>query len=84
VLYPQLRAADRDLTATIDRLDHEHRVIHEVLERIDRTLVEFARDREHLDTLVGQVRHLRSMLESHFAYEEDAIGLALGVHRIGV
>ena len=84
VLYPQLRAADRDLTETIDRLDLEHRVIHDVLERLDRTLVEFARDPEHLETLATHVRHLRSMLESHFTYEEDAIGLALGVHRIGV
>ncbi len=84
VLYPQLRAADAELTATIDRLDHEHRVIHDVLERIDRSLVSFASDRGHLDALVSEVRHLRDLLESHFAYEEDAIGTALGVHRIGV
>jgi hypothetical protein len=84
VLYPQLRAADGELDATIDRLDHEHRVIHDVLERIDRSLVTFAGDREHLDALVTEVRHLRTLLESHFTYEEDAIGTALGVHRIGV
>jgi hypothetical protein len=84
VLYPQLRAADGGLTATIDRLDHEHRVIHDVLERIDLSLVTFASERGHLDQLATEVRHLRTMLESHFAYEEDAIGTALGVHRIGV
>ena len=84
VLYPQLRAADDGLNATIDRLDHEHRVIHDVLERIDRSLVTFAGDRAHLDALVVEVRHLRTLLESHFTYEEDAIGTALGVHRIGV
>ncbi len=84
VLYPQLRAADADLGTTIDRLDHEHRVIHDVLERIDRSLVAFAADRGHLDLLVSEVRHLRTLLESHFTYEEDAIGRALGVHRIGI
>ncbi len=33
-LYPPLRAADAALTATLDRLGHEHEVIHAVLERI--------------------------------------------------
>ena len=84
VLYPQLRAADAGLGTTIDRLDHEHRVIHDVLEQIDRSLVAFAADRANLEDLVAEVRHLRTLLESHFAYEEDAIGHALGVHRIGV
>lgn len=84
VLYPQLRASDADLDTTIDRLDQEHRVIHDVLERIDARLVRFASDPGHLDSLVTEVRHLRTLLESHFTYEEDAIGSALGVHRIGV
>ena len=84
VLYPQLRTADVDLGSTLDRLEHEHRVIHDVLEGVDRRLVRFAQDRTHLSSLVAEVHHLRTLLESHFTYEEEAIGRALGVHRIGV
>lgn len=84
VLYPQLRAADTALAASLDRLSHEHEVIHDVLERLDRSLVSFAGDRGHLHRLVAEMRHLQRLLESHFAYEEQAIGTALGVHRVMV
>ncbi len=84
VLRPQLRAADRALGETLDRIALEHGVVHELLERIDRSTVAFASDRRHLDALVAELRHLRALLESHFAYEEDAVGQALGLHGIGV
>ena len=41
-LYPALRAADPALDPVLDRLDLEHRVIHDVLERFDRVLVAMA------------------------------------------
>jgi hypothetical protein len=83
-LYPALRAADADLLPALDRLAHEHEVIHQVLIRLDRTVVELAADPAQLPRLVTEFRHLRALLESHFDYEEAAIGTALGVHRIGV
>ncbi len=83
-LYPPLRAADEGLRPALDRLAHEHQVIHEVLTRLDRTVVALSGDPACLPQLVAEFRHLRGLLESHFAYEEAAIGMALGVHRIGV
>lgn len=83
-LYPQLRAAEQTLHATLDRLTHEHEVIHEVLERLDASLVAAVRDPAQLAGLATTYRHLRRLLESHFDYEEEAIGTALGVHGIGV
>lgn len=83
-LYPQLRAAEQALHDTLDRLTHEHEVIHEVLERLDAALVAVALDPARLPLLATTYGHLWRLLESHFAYEEEAIGTALGVHRIGV
>ncbi len=83
-LYPPLRAADHALGATLDRLGHEHQVIHAVLEALDRAVVRTAEDPSAGPAMVAAFRHLRGLLESHFDYEERAIGTALGVHRIGV
>jgi Hemerythrin HHE cation binding domain len=83
-LYPPLRAADAALAPTLERLSHEHEVIHEVLERLDRSVVAVAEDPSTAARLVTEFRHLRRLLESHFDYEEAAIGTALGVHRVGV
>ena len=84
VFSPQLKGADPALVPTVDRLMHEHTVVHEVLERIDASVVEFSRDRALVGRLLAEVRHLEALLLSHFAYEEEAVGLALGVHGVGV
>lgn len=92
-LYPALRAADPGLDPVLDRLDLEHRVIHDVLERFDRVLVAMARGdagpgsaagAEGLPDVHAHFEHLRGLLESHFRYEENQIGTALGVHRVMV
>ncbi len=90
-LYPALRASDPALDPVLDRLDLEHRVIHDVLERFDRVLVAMtyggagsggAAGAEGLPDVHAHFEHLRGLLESHFVYEEDQIGTALGVHRV--
>lgn len=81
-LYPALRAADDDLGAVLDRLYDEHEVVHELLVRLDATLVELTDQPDLIGDLERQFVHLRRLLESHFAYEEEQIGLPLGVHRI--
>jgi hemerythrin superfamily protein len=40
-VFPHLRRSDPRLAPVIDRLEEEHRAIHEVLERVDRALVAF-------------------------------------------
>jgi Hemerythrin HHE cation binding domain len=81
-LYPPLRFADTGLHEVLDRLSYEHEVIHEVLERLDRSLVEAARDPAVVGRLAEEFRHLRALLLSHFDYEEDGIGTAIGVHGV--
>jgi hypothetical protein len=84
-LYPALRASDAALTDVLDRLDLEHRVIHDVLGRFDALLVGLARAGEAgMADLEAHFDHLRSLLESHFVYEEQQIGTALGVHGVMV
>jgi hypothetical protein len=87
-VYPPLRSVDAGLHDVLDRLTHEHEVVHAVLERVDDTLVALARagddDASAVDRLGREFTHLHALLLSHFRYEEDAIGTALGVHRIGL
>lgn len=84
-LYPALRGADEALTPVLDRLDLEHRVIHDVLTRFDAVLVDLARAGDSgLDTVHAHFAHLRELLESHFRYEEEQIGTALAVHGVTV
>ncbi|MEJ3651547.1 LLM class flavin-dependent oxidoreductase [Actinomycetes bacterium KLBMP 9759] len=68
-LFPHLRRADPRLTAVVDRLQHEHGVIHEVLERVDRALVAFV-DSADAPALRNAVDLLTDALFSHLAYEE--------------
>lgn len=84
-LYPALRAADDHLAPVLDRLDLEHRVVHEVLQRLDAALVSLARSGERgLPEVFAGFDHLRTLLESHFRYEEEQIGTALAVHGVVV
>lgn len=86
-LYPPLRAADDRLGPVLDRLDEEHVVVHDLLERLDASLVALAgapSDLTRLRRVVEEFRRLRELLLSHFTYEEDAIGTALGVHHVMV
>jgi Luciferase-like monooxygenase/Hemerythrin HHE cation binding domain len=72
-LFPYLRRHDPRLAPVIDRLQAEHRVIHDVLDGVDRALVAFisATDR---DAALGGLRAaadlLSDTLRSHLSYEE--------------
>ncbi len=76
-IFPHLRRADPSLVPVIDRLEEEHHVIADVLERVDRALVAVvdhddpgAAGREALDSLQATVDVLTDTLLSHLAYEE--------------
>ncbi|NYG55498.1 hemerythrin domain-containing protein [Nocardioides perillae] len=87
-LYPALRAADEaELGAVLDRLVDEHDVVHALLLHLDEALLRLARP----EAGPGDLAHLRHgfdhlvrLLESHFRYEEEQLGGALGVHRVPV
>ncbi|MDT4894894.1 MAG: hypothetical protein QOE97_3929 [Pseudonocardiales bacterium] len=72
-IFPHLRERDPDLVPVIDRLEDEHRTIHDLLERIDRALVEFIADPEDFSGLQASVDLLTDALLSHLSYEEYEI-----------
>ena len=76
-VFPHLRASEPALAPVIDRLEEEHRVIHDLLDRFDRALVGLVgadgtgvAGREALDGVEAAVDLLGDALLSHLAYEE--------------
>ena len=72
-LFPQLRRADHRLEPVIDRLAEEHRVIHDVLNRVDAALVAMVRNPDGIRELREAVDLLTDSLLSHLSYEERSL-----------
>jgi len=86
-VFPHLRRSEPGLGGVLDRLEHEHEVIHEVLEEFDRALVRLVTDdgtgragEEALDAVQGAVDLLTDTLLSHLAYEERELVGPLARH----
>jgi hypothetical protein len=82
-VFPHLRRAEPDAAPVLDRLRAEHEVIHGLLERVDRALVELVReggDITALDTVEEAVDVLADRLLSHLAYEERELRGPLARH----
>jgi hypothetical protein len=71
-MFPHLKRADPALGPVIDRLEAEHRVIHDVLEGVDRGLVAYMSDSGEPGSaaLRSALDVLTDSLLSHLAYEE--------------
>jgi hemerythrin-like domain-containing protein len=69
-MLPQLRRADPALAPVVDRLAEEHRVIHDVLERVDRALVALVSEPDRIGEVQAAVDLLTDTLLSHLSYEE--------------
>ncbi|MFG2041968.1 LLM class flavin-dependent oxidoreductase [Dactylosporangium sp. NPDC048998] len=69
-LFPRLRAADPALVPVVDRLEAEHHVIAEVLERVDGALVAMVSKPEGIAAVREAVDLLTDTLLSHLSYEE--------------
>ena len=72
-MLPHLRAAQPELGPVVDRLEAEHRVIHEVLEEVDRALVRYVGDPSAGPGLQEAVDLLTDTLLSHLSYEEHQL-----------
>ncbi|QGN49151.1 LLM class flavin-dependent oxidoreductase [Micromonospora sp. WMMD558] len=81
-LFPHLRRGDARLAPVIDRLEQEHHLIHDVLERVDRALVAFVSVPDGMADLRAAVDLLSDTLLSHLAYEERE--LVEPIARIGL
>jgi predicted glycoside hydrolase/deacetylase ChbG (UPF0249 family) len=83
-LFPAIRAQNPQMKAIADRLEAEHVVVHQLLDRLIEALTTLAEapDRTRFDQAVEVYRALERVLVSHLGYEEDAIGDALGYYGI--
>jgi hemerythrin superfamily protein len=73
-LFPYLRARESGLAPVLDRLGQEHRIIHDVLDSVDRALVNFIAEPGGTPGDVTELQEaadlLTDTLVSHLAYEE--------------
>ncbi len=69
-VFPRLRTADPGLGPVIDRLEREHEVIAEVLERVDRALVALVAEPDGIAAVHDAADLLTDTLLSHLSYEE--------------
>lgn len=85
-VFPGIGAQSPAFKAIADRLQAEHVVVHQLLEKLIDALIALADapDRQKFDDAVGIYRALERVLLSHLGYEEEAIGDALGYFEIGV
>jgi alkanesulfonate monooxygenase SsuD/methylene tetrahydromethanopterin reductase-like flavin-dependent oxidoreductase (luciferase family)/hemerythrin-like domain-containing protein len=72
-IFPHLRRADAGLVPVVDRLEREHVIIHEVVEGVDRALVNLVHNPDDFTELQEAVDTLSDALLSHLAYEEQQI-----------
>jgi hemerythrin-like domain-containing protein len=79
-VFPHLRRADAGLAPVLDRLQEEHVAIHEVVEGVDRALVDLVRNPGDYTELDEAVDLLTDALLSHLAYEEQQLVEPLARH----
>jgi alkanesulfonate monooxygenase SsuD/methylene tetrahydromethanopterin reductase-like flavin-dependent oxidoreductase (luciferase family)/hemerythrin-like domain-containing protein len=72
-IFPHLKRSDPDLVPVIDRLQEEHVVIHEVIEGVDRALVDLVRTDGDFTALQKAMDELSDALLSHLSYEEEQL-----------
>jgi hemerythrin-like domain-containing protein len=72
-VFPHLRSCEVELEPVIDRLCEEHNVIHDVLERLDRALVQLVARPSDFEDLRRATDVLSDVLLSHLAYEEQQL-----------
>ncbi|WP_420330081.1 hemerythrin domain-containing protein [Ornithinimicrobium murale] len=72
-VFPHLRSAEQSLAPVLDRLEQEHVVIHDVIESVDRALVELVSDPGDFSGLDEAVNALSDTLLSHLSYEEEQL-----------
>jgi alkanesulfonate monooxygenase SsuD/methylene tetrahydromethanopterin reductase-like flavin-dependent oxidoreductase (luciferase family) len=70
MVFPHLRAREPGLAPVLDRLSEEHRVIHGLLDSVDRALVRLVADPGDLGELQKVTDLLTDALLSHLSYEE--------------
>lgn len=86
-LFPALADKGNDaLRAVVARLMEEHKVVHELLFRLERAAMAlmFEVDAEKFNEARAVFRQLEAVVQSHFGYEETQLEEAIGVLGVGV
>jgi hemerythrin-like domain-containing protein len=80
-VFPHLQRTDPQLAPVIERLHEEHETISDLLERVDRALVELVSpDPGGFERVKGSIDLLTDALLSHFFYEESELIEPLARH----
>lgn len=82
-MFPHLRRSDPRLAPVLDRLEQEHHTIHDVLEQVDRALVQMVSGEQGTSAVRKAVDLLSATLLSHLSYEERELVPALARHGFG-
>lgn len=79
-IFPALRHGSDGLTKVVDRLAQEHLIIHQLLEALHDKAVNAVREpgRETFAALKAAFLALDRVVRSHFGYEQEELGEALG------
>jgi hemerythrin-like domain-containing protein len=72
-LFPAIGAGDPTLRPVVERLDHEHDAIHELLVGLDALLVTMTTDATGASEVATGIRRLEAALDSHLRYEESEL-----------
>jgi hypothetical protein len=72
-IFPHLVRSQPDLAPVLERLNAEHLVIHELLERVDRALVQLVAQPGDYGPISDALDLLTDTISSHFAYEESQL-----------
>lgn len=85
-IFPALSAKAKAFSKVVDRLKSEHEIVHELLVRLIAALNALFEDTNERTFDITKTLYdaLDGLLASHFNYEEESIGDALGVYEIGV
>ena len=83
-LFPAIAAQGPAFKAIAERLQAEHVVVHQLLERLIDALIRLADapGEDNFEDAVEVFRALEKVLLSHLHYEEEAIGDALGYFEV--
>lgn len=76
--FPALTERDPALEPVVKKLEQEHEVIAELLDRLDRACAEMIADPARIDRVRAGVERLSQALASHFAYEEAELAEPVG------
>ncbi|GII51764.1 hypothetical protein Pth03_01530 [Planotetraspora thailandica] len=73
MLFPSVRAAAPELSAVVDKLEADHRVVSDLLDEVESAATGVARDQKSRQRLADALESLSGHLLQHLSYEEKML-----------